>query len=133
MTEKDIVIVSEGSHGKPVMNYEGDERTYIDKNGDKTARLYRLLLAALNASGFDSWVVLSSLVKRITESKTTKIARGSPSLSFPCGVKIDNTVEVPQYAKFTFSKPYKRCLRKYRRGLWTTTRTSQRSILTPGY
>ena len=29
--------------------------------------LYRLLLVAHNSSGFDSWVVLNSLAKEITE------------------------------------------------------------------
>ena len=33
-----------------------------------------------------------------------KTARGLISLSFRCGVKLVNTVEVPQYLKFTCSK-----------------------------
>ena len=36
-------------------NYEGDERTYIDKEGDEIASSHRILLLAHNASGFDSW------------------------------------------------------------------------------
>ena len=63
----------------------------------------RILLFAHNSSGFDSWVVLNSLVKDITELKIVKTARGLISLSFRCGVKIVNTVEVPQNVKFTFS------------------------------
>ena len=87
-------------------NYEGDERTYIDKDGDEIVSSYRLLLVAHNSSGFDSWVVLNSLVKEITELKIKKTARCLISLSFRCGVKIVNTVEVPQYVKFTCSKSH---------------------------
>ena len=58
------------------------------------------------SSGFDSWVVLNSLVKEITELKIIKTARGPISLSFRCGVKIVNTIEVPQYVKFTRSKSH---------------------------
>ena len=53
-------------------NYDGDERTYIDKDGDKIVSSYRLLLFAHISAGFDSWVVLNSLVKRITDIKITK-------------------------------------------------------------
>ena len=87
-------------------NYDGDERTYIDRDGDEIVSSYRLLLVAHNSSGFDSWVVLNSLVKEITELKIIKTARGLISLSFRCGVKIINTVEVPQYVKFTCSKSH---------------------------
>ena len=76
--------------------YEGDERTYIDKHGDEIVSFYRLLLVAHNSSGFDSWVVLNSLVKEITELKIIKTARGLISLLIRCGVKIVNTCEVPQ-------------------------------------
>ena len=48
-------------------NYEGDERTYLSKLGDEIISPYRLLLVAHISSGFDSWVVLNSLVKEITE------------------------------------------------------------------
>ena len=44
-------------------NYEGNERTYIDRDGEEIASSYRLLLVAHNSSGFDSWVVLNSLVR----------------------------------------------------------------------
>ena len=87
-------------------NYEGYEGTYIDKDGDEIVSSYRLLLVAHNSSGFDSWVVLNSLIKEITDLKIIKTARGLISLSFRCGVKIVNTVEVPQYVKFTCSKSH---------------------------
>ena len=87
-------------------NHEGDERTYIDRDGDEIVSSYRLLLVAHNSSGFDSWVVLNSLIKDITELKIIKTARGLISLSFRCGFKIANTVEVPQYVKFTCSKSH---------------------------
>ena len=87
-------------------NYDGDERTFIDKDGDEIVSSYRLLLVAHNSSGFDSWVVLNSLVKEITELKILKTARGLISLSFRCGVKIVNTVEVPKYVKFTCTKSH---------------------------
>ena len=94
-------------------NYEGDERTYIDKDGDEKISSYRLLLVAHNSSGFDSWVVLNSLIKDITELKIVKTARGLISLSFHCGFKTVNTCEVPQYVKFTCSKSHiKRSLEK---------------------
>ena len=108
------VIVFDASNGNCIMNmlkyisgnYEGDERTYIDKDGDEIVSSYRLLLVAHNSSGFDSWVVLNSLIKEITEFKIIKTARGLISLSFRCGVKIVNTVKVPQYVKFTCSKSH---------------------------
>ena len=87
-------------------NYEGDERTYIDKEGDEVVSSYRLLLVAHNSSGFDSWVVLNSLVKEITDLKIIKTTRGLISLSFRCGVKIVNTCEIPQYIKFTCTKSH---------------------------
>ena len=112
--EKENVTVFDASNGNPVMNmlkyisknYEGDERTYIDTDGDEIVSSYRLLLVAHNSSGFDSWVVLNSLVKEITDLKIIKTARGLISLSFRCGFKIVNTVEVPQYVKFTCSKSH---------------------------
>ena len=87
-------------------NYEGDERTYIDKDGDEIVSSNRPLLVAHNSSGFDSWLVLNSLVKEITELKIIKTARGLISLSFRCGVKIVYTCEVPQYVKFTCAKSH---------------------------
>ena len=69
MIEKENVPVFDASNGNPVMNmlqyisekYEGDERKYIDKDGDEILCPYRLLLVAQNSSGFHSWVVLNSL------------------------------------------------------------------------
>ena len=112
--EEENVTVFDASNGNPVMNmlkyisknYEGDERTYIDKDGDEIVSSYRLLLVAHNSSGFDSWVVLNSLVKEITDLKIINTARGLISLSFRCGFKIVKTVEVPQYVKFTCSKSH---------------------------
>ena len=51
-------------------NYDGDERTYIDKDGKEIVSSYRPLLLAHNSSAFDSWVELNSLVREITELKT---------------------------------------------------------------
>ena len=70
--ERKNVSVFDASNGNPVMdrlkyiseNCEGDERTYIDKDGDEIVSSNRLLLAAHNSSDFDSWVVLNSLVKK---------------------------------------------------------------------
>ena len=112
--ERNIVNVFDSSNGNCIMNmlkyisenYDGDERTFIDKDGDEIISSYRLLLVAHNSSGFDSWVVLNSLVKEITDLKIIKTARGLISLSFRCGVKIVNTCEVPQYVKFTCSKSH---------------------------
>ena len=112
--ERKNVTVFDASNGNCIMNmlkyisenYDGDERTYIDKDGDEIFSSYRLLLVAHNSSGFDSWVELNSLVKDITELKIIKTARGLISLSFRCGVKIVNTCEVPQYVKFTCSKSH---------------------------
>ena len=114
MIEKENTTVFDGSNANPVMNmlkyisenYEGDERTYIDKDGDQIVSSYRLLMVPHISSGFDSRVVLNSLVKEITKIKIIKIARGLISLSFRCGVKIINTCEVPQYVKFTCSKSH---------------------------
>ena len=114
LIERKNVTVFDASNGNCVMdmlkyiseNYEGDGKTYIDKDGDEIVSSYRLLLVAQNSSGFDSWVVLNSLVKEITELKIIKTARGLISLSFRCGFKIVNTVEVPQYVKFTCSKSH---------------------------
>ena len=121
MTEKDIVVVFDGCNGNPYLNtlkfisenHEGDERTYIGKIGDDIVNSLRLLLVSHNSSDFDSWVVLNSLVKDITELKIVKTARGFISLSFQCGVKIGITCEVPQYVKVACSKFHiKRSLEK---------------------
>ena len=112
--ERKNVTIFDASNGNCIMNmlkyisenYDGDERTYIDKDGDEIISSYRLLLVAHNSSGFDSWVVLNSLIKDITELKIIKTARGLISLSFRCGFKTINTVEVPQYVKFTCSKSH---------------------------
>ena len=114
LIERKNVTVFDASNGNCIMNmlkyisknYDGDERTYIDKDGDEIISSYRLLLVAHNSSGFDSWVVLNSLIKEITDLKIIKTARGLISLSFRCGVKIVNKCEVPQYVKFTFSKSH---------------------------
>ena len=87
-------------------NFDGVERTYIDKDGDEIVSSYTLLLVGHNSSGFDIWVVLNSLVKEITELKNIKSARELTSLSFQCSVKIVNTVEVPQYVKFKCTKAH---------------------------
>ena len=112
--ERENVTVFDASNGNCVMNilkfiskyYDGDERTYIDGDGDEIVSSYRLLLVAHNSSGFDSWIVLNSLVKEITELKIIKTARGLISLSFRCGFEIVNTIEVPQYVKFTCTKSH---------------------------
>ena len=114
MIEKENVTVFDAFNGNPVKNlpnnisenYEGDERTFLDRDGDQLVSSYRFLLVAHNSSGVDSWVVLNSLVKYITNLKIRKTAGGSRSLSFWCGVKIFNTVEVPQNVKFTCSKSH---------------------------
>ena len=75
--ERKNVTVFDTSNGNCVMNmlkrisenYEGDERTYIDKDGNEIISSYKLLLVAHNSSGFDSWVVLNSLIKDITDLK----------------------------------------------------------------
>ena len=85
---------------------EGLERTDIDKDGDEIVSSYRLFLLAHNPDGFDSWVILISLVKEIAELKIVKTARILISLSIWCGVEIANTVEVPQYVKFTCTKTH---------------------------
>ena len=107
--ETENATVFDGSNGNPVMNmlnyvsenYEGDERTNIDKDGDEIVSSYGLLLVAHNKSGFASWAVLNFLVKEITDSKNIKAAMGLISLSFRCGVKIVITCAVPQYIKCT--------------------------------
>ena len=70
--ERENVTVFDASNGNCVMdmltnnseNYEGDERTYIDKDGDEIISPFRLLLVAQKSACFDSWVVLNSLVKK---------------------------------------------------------------------
>ena len=83
-TERENVIVFDKSCGNLFVNmlkflsesYEGDERTYFDKDGDEMFNSYRLLLVAHNASGFDIWVVPKSLVEELTELKFIKSATG---------------------------------------------------------
>ena len=107
--EKESVIVFDRYGGNLIMkilkyfseNYEGDEATYINKEGDEVVSSYRNLLLAHNASGFDSSVELISLKKEINDLKIIGTARGMISLLFRCGIKIVNTVEVSQYVKFT--------------------------------
>ena len=82
--ERKHVNIFDASNGNCIMNmlkyisenYDGDERTYIDKDGDEIISSYRLLLVAHNSSGFDSWIVLNSLIKEITDLKIIKTARG---------------------------------------------------------
>ena len=82
--ERKNVTVFDASNGNCIMNmlkyisenYDGDKRTYIDKDGDEILSSYRLLLVAHNSSGFDSWFVLNSLIKDITDLKIIKTARG---------------------------------------------------------
>ena len=112
--ERKHVNVFDASNGNCIMNmlkyisenYEGDERTYVDRDGDEIISPYRLLLVAHNSSGFDSWVVLNSLVKEITNLKIIKSATGLISLSFRFSVKIVKTCEVPQYVKVTCTKSH---------------------------
>ena len=85
-------------------NYQGDEMTYIHRDGKEIVSSYKLLLAAHSSSGFDSWVVLNSFVKQIADLKIMKTARGVISISFRCGVNLVNTVEVPQYVTFNSTK-----------------------------
>ena len=62
MTEKENVTVFDGSSGNLVKNmlkfisenFEGEEKTYIDKDGDQIVSSYRLFLVAHNSSIFDS-------------------------------------------------------------------------------
>ena len=78
--EKKNVLVFDESKQNPVMNkletisenYWGDEKTYIDRNGDQRVSSYRLLSVGNNASGLDSWVVINSLVKDLKEKKICK-------------------------------------------------------------
>ena len=78
-----------------LVNYERDENTNIDRNGDDRITSYRLLILAHNASGFDIWVILNSLLREKTGLKIIKMGKGWISLPFSCGVAIVNTVEVP--------------------------------------
>ena len=48
-------------------NNKGDERTYVDNEGDDIVSLYRIILVTHNAGGFDSSVVLISLDKKIRD------------------------------------------------------------------
>ena len=89
--ERKNVTVFDASNGNCIMNmlkyisenYEGDERTYIDKDGDEIVSSYRLSLVAHNSSGFDSWIVLNSLIKDITDLKIIKTARGLNIIILP--------------------------------------------------
>ena len=64
------------------------------------------MLSAQKISGFDSWVVLNSLDKQFRDLKIIRTAGGLISLSFRCGVKKANSVEVPQDVKFTCFKSH---------------------------
>ena len=77
-------------------NYEGDDRTDIDKEADEMVGSYRSLFLPHNSSGFDSWVVLNSLDKDNEHLKIIRTARRLISLSFRCVEKKVNSVEVPQ-------------------------------------
>ena len=75
--ERKYVFVFDKSCENPVMNmlryisknYEGDERTYFDKDGDEVVSSSRISILAHNSSGFDNWPVLNSLNKETTEVK----------------------------------------------------------------
>ena len=60
--ERKNFTVFDASNGNCIMNmlenisknYEGDDKTYIDRDGDEIVSSYRLLLVAHTSSGFDS-------------------------------------------------------------------------------
>ena len=120
VTEKGNVAVFDGSNPNPVTkmlkylseNYEGDRRTYNDKDGDEINSSYRLLLVAHNASGFHRWVVLNFLNKERTVIRIIKTARRLLSIPFWCGVEIVISVEVPQKVKFTGTESHIRVFTK---------------------
>ena len=87
-------------------NYEGNEITYVDERGDEIYSSYKILSLAHITGGFDGWVVLKSLEKEIRDIKIKKAARTMISLSVCCGVRIANTVKVPQYVVFTGTKSH---------------------------
>ena len=70
--EKDKFVVFDISNRNPCMNLpkyisenlERDERTYINKDANEIISSYRFSLLAHNASGFESQVLLTSLVKK---------------------------------------------------------------------
>ena len=112
--ERENVIVLDKSCGNPVMNmpqnilknYEGDERTYIDRERDEMVSSYKILLLANKASGFYSWVVFNSLDKEVEHLKIIRTVRGLISLSFRCGVKKVNTVKILQYVKNSWTRSH---------------------------
>ena len=53
---------------------------------------------------FSNWVVLNLLDKEKADLNIIRTARGVISLSFCCGVKLVNIIEVPQYVKFTCTR-----------------------------
>ena len=65
---------------------------------------YRLLFLAHNASGFDNWVVLSSVVTETGDLKILKTGGGLIPLAIRCVLKIVKIVEKIQYLKFTCTK-----------------------------
>ena len=65
-------------------NYERDERTYVDKDGDAVDNSYRLLLVAHNDCDFDVCFELESSVNEITGLKNIKTAKRLICLSFQC-------------------------------------------------
>ena len=90
VTKKDNVIIFDATNANPVINmpkynsanYEGDERLFIGKNGVKIVSSSRLSLVAHNASGFDSSVVLNSIVNQLRGLKFVKNTGGLISLLF---------------------------------------------------
>ena len=86
---------------------------------------YRLLFLGHSASGFNNWVVLSSVVTETGDLKFSRTGRGLIPLAIRCGLKIVKTVERTQYLKFTCNKSQmKGSLEKNRRKIWLTTRPS---------
>ena len=108
------VIIFKKTNGNAIINlikffsenYEGDERFYVDKEGDEVLSSYRKILLAQNKSWFQSLVELNSSNRQIEDIKILKTAWVLLSLSFRCGVKIVITVEVPLYGKFTCTKTH---------------------------
>ena len=73
----ETLFVFDKSVGNLIMNmlkikseiYEGDERTYIDKGGDKVVSSYSILFLPHNSCRFSSCVVLNSLAKELKDLK----------------------------------------------------------------
>ena len=113
--ERSKVHVLYGENGKSVLKvieyginkYEGKPKYVIIKHGNRRFSPYKYQMVGHNASGFDKYIVMSSLPSSYKGIKTIEIPRGLTKQSNKIGSVIEDDRKVPKYVKLVCPKSYK--------------------------